>query len=514
MTRSPIHLLLFCLSLALAMVPSARADIFVVNSTASVGPGTLYQAMANAADSVGPHAIHFNLPPDSRITMTHPLPPIVSDELDIDGIGSPGLVVDGGGVVRLFLVGAPNRIFRLANMEVQRGLNTRAGGCLLAQSPSNPAGASITLNRVIMRDCEVRRAASIERVEGGAVSVAFRDLLVVDSQFLGNRAHSIDAAAPTIAAGGAIAAELGPDHLARIEYNHFSGNQVTGASDTGQGCCRAQGAAVDIVGSGVLSLTQNRFTSNKADTHDNSTPWGAVVKAAVSTTMSGNLFFDNHNLGTMIQIDDYSANSFANVSNNTLVANSTEFSAALWIGGAATTRVRNNTFLSWRSGDFPAPHLMIVPPFDVVGTVALSHNIFSPAESRWPHPEKPICYIHDTLTTSHHHNLVLGLGQGCGPTQDPELVSLHVEALRDNGGEVETVSFLQGSPIIDGGNPLPPDHADPSRCLTHDARVQPRPRDGDGDGTAICDLGAWESSGEAPLFRHDFEHVVWRPEQP
>ena len=109
---------------------------------------------------------------------------------------------------------------------------------------------------------------------------------------------------------------------------------------------------------------------------------------------------------------------------------------------------------------------------------------------------------------------MLGLGQGCGPTQDPELVSLHVEALRDNGGEVETVSFFQGSPILDGGNPLPPDHMDTSRCLTHDARVQPRPRDGDGDGTAICDLGAWESSGEAPLFRHDFEQVMWRPEQP
>lgn len=511
MTRPLIHLLLTCLTLLPGMVSSARADIFVVTSTASVGPGTFYEALVNAGDSVGPHAIHFNLPPDSRITLMHPLPPIVSDELDIDGMGSPGLIIDGGGVVRLFLVAAPNRVFRLANMEVQRGLNTRAGGCLLAQQPSNMAGASITLNRVIMRDCEVRRAASNEWVEGGAVSVAFRDLIVVDSQFHDNRAHTVDTAAPTIAAGGAIAAELGPDHLARIEFNHFSGNQVTGLSATGGGCCRAQGAAVDIRGSGVLSLIQNRFTGNTADTLDDSTPWGAVVKAGVSTSMSGNLFFDNHNSGTMIQIDDYAANSFANVSNNTLVANSTQVSAALQIGGIKTTIVRNNTFLSWRGDSYPAPHLRIIPPHDLKGTVVLSHNVLSAAESRWPHPDRPICYVHDTLTTSHHHNLVLGLSQGCGPAQDPELVSLHVEALRDNGGEVETVSFLQGSPVIDGGNPLPPDHTDTSRCLTHDARVRPRPRDGDGDGTAICDLGAWESQGEAALFHHDFEQVLWRP---
>src|SRR5690606_662181 len=173
----------------------------------------------------------------------------VSDELDIDGAGAPGLILDGGGLVRLFLVAAPNRVFRLANMEVQRGLNTRAGGCLLAQYPSNPAGASITLNRVIMRDCEVRRSANNEWVEGGAVSVDRRDLTVVDSGFHGNRAHTVDAATPTIAAGGAIAAEMGPNHSARIEFNHFSGNHVTGSSASGVGCCRAQGAAVNIRGS-------------------------------------------------------------------------------------------------------------------------------------------------------------------------------------------------------------------------------------------------------------------------
>lgn len=511
MKRHTITPLLFGLSLAVAHAASAAT--FTVTSTSSVGPGTLYQALQDAAASSGPHAIRFNLPADSRIDMLHSLPPIVSNELDIDGIDAPGLIVDGGGLVRLFLVGAPNRIFRLANIEIRRGLHVRIGGCLLAQNPSSPADASVTLDRVIMRDCEVRRAANDQWVAGGAVHVDRRDLTVVDSRFFGNRALTLDAGAATIAAGGAIAVELGPQHLARIEDSEFSENRVTGAAVAGVGCCRAQGAAVDAIGSGVLSLTRNRFISNYADTLDQSSTWGDVIKSTASTTMTGNLLFGNDNTGAMIYIDPIvAAGSFFRATNNSLVANSGDVGAALSILGVEDTIIRNNTFLGWYGASFPIPHLRILPPGSTAtATAVLSHNVFGPAESRWPDPTAPICYIHPEVDASHHSNVLPGTGERCGPMLDPALVDLRIEALRDNGGSIESVSFLQGSPVLDGGNALPPLGADPTRCQTVDARSRPRPRDGDGDGVAICDIGAWEADGDAPLFRHDFEGVLWRP---
>lgn len=508
MTRPPITPLLFSLILAQA----ASADTFIVTSTASVGAGTLYQALQNAADSPGPHAISFNLPANSRIDMLHPLPPIVSNELTIDGSGAPGLVVDGGGVVRLFVVGSPNSVFRLANIDVRRGRGTRVGGCLLVQNPSSPSGASVTLDRVTMRECEVRRATTDEWVAGGAVHVDRRDLTVVNSRFLGNYAYTDEPSAPTIAAGGAIAVELGYQHLARIEDSWFIDNRVTGAAASGAGCCRARGGAVDAIGAGVLAVSRSRFISNYADTLDYSTAWGDVIKSTMSTTLSSNLFFGNDNKSSMIHIMmDVAGKSFVRFENNTLAANRSRIGAAVELVGASDNIVRNNTFLAWYGTDFPVSHLRVLPFVGEPSALVLSHNVFGPADSRWPDPSAPICDVRANVTVSHDHNQVYGTATNCGPTLDPDAVDLRIEALRDNGGGIETVSFFQDSPVLDAGNPLPPQSADPTRCQTVDARSRPRPQDGNSDGVAVCDIGAWESQGEAALFRHDFEHVLWRP---
>lgn len=511
MIHLPTRVLLICLCLSLGMVSRASADTFLVTATNSMGPGTLAQAMLDAANTPGSHAIRFQLPPDSHISLLVSLPLVVSPELDIDGAGAPGLVVDGGGFVRLFAVAAGNRVFRLANMEVRGGFNTRAGGCLRAIPPNTPAGASVTLERVVMRGCEARRSQSEEFVEGGAASVENRSLIVLESQFFDNQAHTVETGVPTRAAGGAISVWFGASHQVTIENSLFEGNRVAGASDSGLGCCWVQSSALDIKGAGIVTLTRNRFSNNQADPLDQSTPWGAVMTVDASTVMTGNLFFDNHNAGSMIRINVATASAFAHVVNNTLVANSTDTGAALEIKTSGVSVVRNNSFLSWRSDAFPVAHLWVHPTGGEPGTLVLSHNVFSAAESRWPHPDRPICWVYDTVPASIHHNLVLGQADGCGPTQDPDLVSLHVESLRDNGGGLETVSFFQDSPIIDAGNPLPPSDADTSRCAREDARGEGRARDGDGDGIVVCDLGAWESSGEAALFRHDFEQVSWRP---
>lgn len=506
--------LLLALPLSAALAGTAHADTFTVTSTASVGPGTLYQALTNAAASPGPHSVVFNLPADSRIEMAHALPPIVSNELSIDGSAVPGLVVDGGGVVRLLVVGSPNSVFRLTNIELRGGRGERVGGCLLVQSPSNFTGASVTLDRVVMRDCQVRRSASNERVAGGAVYVDRRDVTVLDSRFIGNHAFTDDASLATIANGGAIAVDLLQDQLARIEGSLFVDNRVTGASDNGVGCCRASGAAVDALGTGVLLVSQSRFINNHADTLDLSTGWGDVLKSTMSTNLSRNLFFGNDNKSSMILVTiTQPSGSFARVENNTLAANSGHVGAAVALTGVRESIVRNNTFLAWYGADFPQPHLRVLPYTGEPSSLVLSHNLFGPADSRWPDPNRPICQINDEVVVSNHHNQVYGTATNCGATLDPDMVDLRIEALRDHGGSVETVSFFQGSPVLDAGNPLAPQSADASRCQTIDARSFARPRDGDGNGVATCDIGAWESQQEAALFRHDFEQVLWRPAQ-
>lgn len=499
-------------SFVVAVLGDARADTFTVTSTASVGAGTLYQAVTDAAGSPGPHTIDFDLPAGSHIAMSHILPPIVSNALTIDGANVPGLVIDGGGVVRLLHIAAPNVTFRLANIELRRGRGGRVGGCLLAQNPSDPAAASVTLDRVVMRECEARRTSSGEMVAGGAVHVDRRSVTVVNSRFIGNRAYTDDPALATNAVGGAISVMPISMHLVHIEDSHFIGNQVTGSAENGVGCCRASGAAVDALGTGVLALRRNRFIDNHADTLDQSTTWGSVVKSTMSTTLSGNLLFGNESLGSMILLHmSHPTSTFARVENNTLVANSSRNGAALDLTGVADSTVRNNTFLAWFGQSFPLAHLRVLPFTGEPSSLVLSHNLFGPPDSRWPDPTRPICFVHADVAVDHHRNQVLGGADGCGPTVDPDATDLRIDALRLQGGAVETVSFFAGSPVLDAGNPLPPLSADPSRCQTVDGRDFSRPGDGSGNGAAVCDIGAWESQHEAALFRHDFEQALWRP---
>jgi CSLREA domain-containing protein len=94
--------------------------------------------------------------------------------------------------------------------------------------------------------------------------------------------------------------------------------------------------------------------------------------------------------------------------------------------------------------------------------------------------------------TSRGHNLI-GINSDCltpaagdqagtaGSPLDPMLAPL-----ADNGGPTRTHALLIGSPAIDA--------VDNAFCQKDDQRGGLRPVDGDGNGTALCDIGAYETS--------------------
>lgn len=63
--------------------------------------------------------------------------------------------------------------------------------------------------------------------------------------------------------------------------------------------------------------------------------------------------------------------------------------------------------------------------------------------------------------------------------------------LQDNGGSTLTHVLMSGSPAIDSGDNV--------TCLTTDQRGIDRPQDGDNNGTIICDIGAYELTGQPSI---------------
>ena len=86
--------------------------------------------------------------------------------------------------------------------------------------------------------------------------------------------------------------------------------------------------------------------------------------------------------------------------------------------------------------------------------------------------------------TSLGYNLDSGASCGLTEASDYSSADARLESLADNGGVTLTYALLFGSPAIDGGSVT---------CISNDQRSVSRPIDGDGDGSAVCDIGAYES---------------------
>lgn len=145
---------------------------------------------------------------------------------------------------------------------------------------------------------------------------------------------------------------------------------------------------------------------------------------------------------------------------NSTITNNNSFDAAVFNGENSTFTI-SNTIIAGNTGD-------IIPERDdVIGSfISDGYNLIG----------------NGTGSTGFNN-----LGDQVGTDENP--IDPLLGSLQDNGGSTQTFALLDGSPAIDAGDPsfTPPPRFDQR------GRGFPRIADGDGNGTAIVDIGAFES---------------------
>ncbi|MHC1769260.1 MAG: hypothetical protein AB9869_34095 [Verrucomicrobiia bacterium] len=249
---------------ALAGASRSRADTLTVTTLNDSGPGSLRQAIADAAPG---DTITFSVTGDIMLTSGALT---ISTNLDLQGPGPDKLQVSGNHANRVFFI--QSGTVTLAGVTITNGLANglspdppSAGGGVL-----NAASASLTLSNVVVAGNTALGDASkiflgFTGVAGGGGVANFGTLQVTACQLTGNRAQGADASsggpfAPGGGTGGALANLFG---VAHVTGSQLTGNVVQGGSGcVGQAAGFGNGGAIGNLG--TLSITHSTFSQNQA----------------------------------------------------------------------------------------------------------------------------------------------------------------------------------------------------------------------------------------------------------
>ena len=225
------------------------------------------------------------------------------------------------------------------------------------------------------------------------------------------------------------------------------------------------------IGGGVYSRSDAHISNSTISGNTATFPSGGPIPISYNTTSgattNGGIYYLAGNGGAI----STGYNGTISVINSTLAFNTAESGNALSIGNALDLR---NTLVVDGDMGSTADCILRVPPYQGASTGELIGNV---------------------------NNLIED--GSCNPRFSGSGQSL-LKPLADNGGPTQTHALVAASnPAIDGGD------ADTCASITYDQRGAPFSRsiDGDDDGDAVCDIGAFESSG-APgdmIFRDGFE---------
>jgi hypothetical protein len=501
MRRVLIVLLACMVALVLGGTGMALAGTETVTNNDDVGPGSLRQAINNAAEGetiVVPAGIGTIALDSEELSVSH--------SLTIDGAGLASTVISGSGVLPVIAIKGSITV-SISGVTITDGLAREPGG-IVEGGGMTVAGATVTLANSAVSDNTADASDSGTKpggiAEGGGIAVLMgAHLTLIDTTVSGNRAlaNASGTASGGIAEGGGIftresslavfgggirenlvessgasgsvAAGGGLDYrgsastTATLEGLEVAGNVVVGdaTSATGSGG-DLEGGGIDLFeGSGSATLSDLAIADNSESATGGSNGSGGFGE--------GGGIFDG---GPPTTLTD------STVTANSVTSNgqgSAEAGAGRGGGiavSSALMSILNSTIAAnavAASGSAAGPviggNLSVEPPGVQVKNSIVTAGV-APLGSE-------NCSV-STAMVSDGHNID-SLDQcdfhaaGDHVNTNPELGSL-----QNNGGPVQTMALLSASPAIDAGEDL--------GCPARDARGVNRPQG------AACDIGAYE----------------------
>lgn len=390
------------------------------------------------------------------------------------GDGDPqSIVVDADGIDRALHAFSE---LTLRNITIRGGRVGPASGFVLGGGVAVEVGGALT-----MSDCRVvdNSVTSVDNdALGGGVAVA-GSFDMSGCEVSGNSA--VTAGATAGAQGGGVTVFINAANSHEIDESRIVGNTAEATGDGG-----ALGGGLSLFsepGSGDASIADSEISGNVArdaggTAGDPNVGGGGVLTTVdtdfVNTTISGNASeaaAGDAQGGGLLYLDPSAAGGTVTLSNTTVTGNSAQAGGAAEGGGIAV--IQGGTFR-------------------MANTVVAGNSA----------PPAPDCFADaGSGFDSRGHNLIAE-AFGCGftavvndlvgSTSDGTTIDAMLAPLADNGGSTRTHAPMDGSPVIDAGNPNPVMAGMPPACEPEDQRGESRPADGDEDGGAACDIGAFE----------------------
>ncbi|PYL05382.1 MAG: hypothetical protein DME32_00010 [Verrucomicrobia bacterium] len=464
----------FCAAIAVQTQGQvAFANLYLVNTTSDAvvlgacqngDPGcSLRDAIQTANAHPGPDGIFFDLPPGSVINLTTALPDI-TDSVNINGPGADKLTINGNSAFRIFNVTTSGTV-NLSGMTLENGTasNDNGGGI------QNFNAGTVNVTNCVLRDS----ANAVVAVDGGGIYNRGGGVINITSCTFFQ--------IPASNNGGGI-------------YNSSTGT-ITLKDSTLDGCNAAYGGGVYNLG--TTSITNTTVTISGA------LDGGGIYNGGTTNLTNSLVWGDSaHNGGGIFNAG------FAtmNLTNSTLYFNTTDLENGGGIYNKGTLNVSNSTLDLNVAGSFASGGTLgggIYNDSQATGSATIKSTIIARSAANC-NDQFPSCQsISDVAGsfTSQGFNLI-GSRDGStgfttvtditGTSSSPVDPQLDPSGLQINGGPLETVALLSGSPAIDKGtsNGLTGTLITDQRGVGYKRRIdKSSPNATGGDG---ADIGAFE----------------------